>query len=262
MIIVSMVLALKFAAQVFSYVAFLFVPSASVLPVQTQPIAAQGTVSAAGDKEGSNHGHALRSLGGWEGTSEGIAYSEFNHRFVGLLVFLFGCAELGPALGCSWPRWTTLVLPGALGVVALFLLVWSDHDGWPIGSQGFVATFFGQDHEMVQHKLYGVLAAVAAISEATWRLGWGKHPAWAAPVVFYGFIGGLLLFAHSHGHHPANGKIELHHAVTGSLGIGASFSRAMALWVAEPSDLKRRRWILAWAGLIMIMGVQLLIYSE
>jgi putative copper resistance protein D len=257
-----MVLALKSAAQLFSCAAPLFLSFTSFLPLQTQPIAEQGTVSAAGDQESNNHGLSMRGLRGWEGTAEGIAYAEFNHRFVGLLVLLFGCAELGPALGCSWPRWTTLVLPGALGIIALFLLVWSDHDGWPIGSQGFAATFLGQDHEMVQHKLYGVLAAVAAISEAVWRLGWGKHRAWAAPVVFYGFIGGLLLFAHSHGHHPANGKIELHHAVTGSLGIGASFSRAMALWGAELSDLKRRRWRLAWAGLIISMGLQLLIYSE
>jgi putative copper resistance protein D len=34
----------------------------------------------------------------WEGSVQGIAYSEFNHRFVGLFVLLFGLAELGLAL--------------------------------------------------------------------------------------------------------------------------------------------------------------------
>lgn len=250
---------LKPVAQVFSCVALVVLSFIGPLHAQTQLIEGQPTGSAASDYHGNPQGGPL---GGWEGTPEGIAYSEFNHRFVGLLVLLFGCAELGPALGCSWPRWVALVLPGLLGVVAVFLLVWSDHDGWPIGSQDIVATFFGQDHERVQHKLYGVVAAVAAISEAMWRLGRGKHPAWAAPLVCYGFFGGLLLFAHSHGHHPTHAKIELHHAVIGSLGIGASLSRAMVLWGTTSSELTRKRWALAWAGLIIVMGLQLLTYSE
>ncbi|MBI3357631.1 MAG: hypothetical protein HY038_12865 [Nitrospirae bacterium] len=84
----------------------------------------------------------------WEGSAQGIAYSEFNHRFVGLLVVLFGLSELGHALSMPLPLWTRLVLPGALGVVGVFLLVWSDHEAWPIGPLSFVQTFFGHDREM------------------------------------------------------------------------------------------------------------------
>ena len=148
------------------------------------------------------------------------------------------------------------------GVVAAFLLVWSDHDAWPIGSLGFAETFFGQDREIVQHKLYGVLAGIAAICETLRRIGWGRHPAWAAPVIFYGVIGGVLLFVHSHGDHPANGRIELHHALLGSLGLGAALSRAVAIWVIDPSSRAGRVWELLWAGCIITMGIQLLIYYE
>ncbi|MBH0176419.1 MAG: hypothetical protein HP491_00775, partial [Nitrospira sp.] len=89
--------------------------------------------------------HAAHRDGGWEGSAQGIAYSEFNHRVVGLLSVLFGVFELGHALRYPLPLWTRLVLPGAFGVIGAFLLVWSDHEAWPIGSLSFVDTFFGED---------------------------------------------------------------------------------------------------------------------
>jgi putative copper resistance protein D len=200
--------------------------------------------------------------GSWEGSAQGIAYSEFNHRFVGLFVLLFGFAELIQAMQSSSPIWTRLVLPAALGVVGIFLLVWSDHEAWPIGSLGFVQTFFGEDREIVQHKLYGILAAAAASSETLRRIGWARHPAWAVPLIVLGIGGGLLLFAHSHGAHPSHEKIESHHALMGVLGVGAGVSRALATWMACSSNRSARAWEFVWAGLILLMGVQLLIYFE
>ena len=96
--------------------------------------------------------------GAWEGSAEGVAYSEFNHRFAGLFVLLFGLAELGYALRYPLPSWTRLVLPGAFGVIGAYLLIWSDHEAWPVGSLTFVQTFSGQDQEIIQHKFYGVFA--------------------------------------------------------------------------------------------------------
>lgn len=42
--------------------------------------------------------HGIERSGGWEGSAEGIAYSEFNHHFTGLSDLLFGLAELANAL--------------------------------------------------------------------------------------------------------------------------------------------------------------------
>lgn len=200
--------------------------------------------------------------GEWEGSTQGIAYSEFNHRFAGLFVLLFGLAELGYALQYGLPFWTRLVLPGALGVIGAYLLVWSDHEAWPIGSLSFAQTFLGQDREILQHKFYGVFGVTAAVSETLRRIGWARHPAWVAPLLFLGVVGAVLLFMHSHGNHPANQRIELHHALLGILGIGAVTSNAMVSWTSTTRHHPVKRWEVAWAGFLILIGLQLLVYSE
>jgi putative copper resistance protein D len=204
-------------------------------------------------------GHAAS---GWEGSAEGIAYSEFNHHLAGLCTLLLGLAELGLALRAQSPVWTRLVLPGALAVVGLFLLVWSDHEAWPIGSLSFAETFFGQDHEILQHKLYGILAVAVATGEILRRLGRVTHPAWALPLPLFAVIGGLMLFAHSHGAHPAAHKIAIHHAIMGTMAVGAGGSKSIAAWLGASSERSVKGWELAWAGLIILIGLQLLVYSE
>jgi hypothetical protein len=200
--------------------------------------------------------------GNWEGSAQGIAYSEFNHRFAGLFVLLFGLAELGHALRYGLPFWTRLVLPSALGVIGVYLLVWSDHEAWPIGSLSFAQTFFGQDQEIIQHKFYGVFGATAAVSETLRRIGWARHPAWSVPLVFLGLVGAVLLFFHSHGNHPANHTIELHHALLGTLGVGAALSNAMISWTSGPSNRLVKKWELAWGATVTLIGIQLLVYFE
>jgi hypothetical protein len=198
----------------------------------------------------------------WEGSAQGVAYSEFNHRFVGLFVLLFGLAELGHALRYRLPVWSRLVLPGALGVIATYLLIWSDHEAWPIGPLTFVQTFSGQNPEILQHKFYGVFSSIAAVSETLRRIGWTRHPFWAAPLVFLGLVGALLMFVHSHGTHPANHAIELHHALLGSFGVGAAISSAMVSWTSSTASRSAKKWEVAWAGFVIVIGLLLLVYSE
>jgi hypothetical protein len=176
--------------------------------------------------------------------------------------FCFGLAELGYALQYPLPVWTRLILPGALGIVGGYLLIWSDHDAWPIGSLGFHETFFGQDREIVEHKFYGVLAGVIALCDARRRLGWVRHPAWAAPLILFVLVGGLLLFVHSHGNHPGSARIEFHHALLGSVGLGAALSKGLASWLPGASPRTVKMCEVAWAGSVIIFGLLLLIYFE
>jgi len=204
-------------------------------------------------------GHAS---GGWKESTGEITDSEFNHHVAGLCDVLFGLAELGYAL--QYPRllWARLVLPSVLSVIGVFMLVWSHHEAWPIGSLGFVETFFGQDREIVEHKFYGVLAIAIAFCEALRRIGKVWHPAWAAPLVFLTLIGSLLLFVHSHGDHPASAKIEFHHALLGTVGVCAALSKGLASWLPGTSRRTVNRWEIAWAGSVILFGLLLLIYSE
>jgi hypothetical protein len=198
----------------------------------------------------------------WEGSAQGTAYSTFNHRFVGVFVLLFGLGELGQALQYQWLSWIRLVLPIALAVIGPYLLIWSDHEAWPIGSLTFLQTFSGQDPEIIQHKFYGVFGSIAAVSETLRRIGWAWHPAWAVPLFILGLGGSLLLFIHSHEHHSGNHMIGLHHALLGSFGVAAAVSNAMVSWASNASKQTVNRWEVAWAGFVTIMGVQLLVYTE
>ena len=97
--------------------------------------------------------------------------------------------------------WTRFLLPGAFTVGGVFLLIWSDHDSWPIGSLTFAQTFFGDDPEIIQHKIYGILACAVGTIEFLRRLGWFAHAAWTVPLPLFAIVGGVMLFNHSHGDH-------------------------------------------------------------
>lgn len=246
-------------------------PQLSVLLLTAALSSLGGTISAQSSLEDSaisppahqNHGSYREQDGStWEGSTQGVAYSEFNHRFAGLFVLLFGLAELGHALQYQVPVWTRLVLPVALGVLGGYLLIWSDHEAWPIGTLTFAQTFSGQDLEILQHKFYGVFSSVAAVSETLRRIDWARHPGWAVPLLILGFLGALLLFIHSHGDHPANHVIELHHAFLGTVGIGAAVSSAMMAWASHTSEQTMKRWEVAWATCVVVIGLQLLVYFE
>ena len=198
----------------------------------------------------------------WEGSRKGIAYSEFNHHMAGIFLLLIGMSEVRQALG--WPAlvWTKFLLPGALTVGGVFLLIWSDHDSWPIGSMTFAQTFFGSDEEVLQHKIYGVLACAVGVVEFLRRTGWFAHAVWTVPLPLFAIVGGLMLFSHSHGDHPAAGKIALHHVIMGMMAITAGSSKLVSGWRTRTFIAERSYWELLWATLVVVIGLQLLIYSE
>ena len=119
------------------------------------PAAAQQSSSLAVDSLHAGHHGQHRRPGpeAWEGSAKGIAYSERNHHIAGLLVILMGVAELTHAMRLAALSWVRLLLPSALLCAGAFLLIWSDHEAWPIGSLTFGQSFFGDDYEIIQHKI-------------------------------------------------------------------------------------------------------------
>ncbi|MCC2640922.1 MAG: rane protein of unknown function [Nitrospira sp.] len=208
------------------------------------------------------HGHAASKEPAWEGSAAGIAYSEFNHHLAGVFILLIGLSELRPALGWRALAWSRFLLPGAFLVGGVFLLIWSDHDSWPIGSLTLVQSFFGHDHEIIQHKTYGMLAFAVGTVELLRRLGWFAHAAWTVPLPLFAIVGGMMLFSHAHGDHPAAYKIALHHAIMGTMAITAGSSKLLSGWRGRQLVEERSYWELIWACLVLVIGLQLLIYSE
>ncbi len=219
--------------------------------------------SSAQEAVSTDHEHhaATGDRAGWEGSVAGAAYSEFNHHLTGILVLIIGFSELRHALAMSLWAWTRFLLPGALLASGFFLLVWSDHNAWPIGALSFVETFFGSDPEIFQHKSYGLLSLTVGAIELLRRLGGIRHAAWVAPLPLFAIVGGLMLFGHSHGVHPSAAKIAMDHAMMGAMAVTAGSSKLLSDWFRSPSCAGSSKWELPWAVLILLIGTQLLIYS-
>ena len=211
-------------------------------------------------------GHELHAHPGsadvWEGSEKGIAYSERNHHIAGFMVVLMGLAELSHVLRLSSLRWARLRLPSAMLLAGLFVMIWSDHEAWPIGSLSFSETFAGEDQEILQHKIYGILALGVGSIELFRRLGQIGHKAWASPLPLMAIVGGLMLFGHSHGVHPSAQKIAMHHAIMGMMAVTAGSSKLVSTWVLPEERSRSTNWEWLWVSLIFLIGVQLLIYSE
>lgn len=229
-----------------------------MLLISTAPLYAQP-----GEGEPSQgHDHHGASVSGWEGSIEGVAYSEFNHHFTGLLVLIIGLSELRHALATPFWAWTRFFLPGALLTAGFYLFVWSDHEAWPIGSLSFTQTFFGCDSEIFQHKSYALLSLMVGAIELFRRLGAIGHAVWVTPLPLFAVIGGLMLFGHSHGLHPSAAKIALGHTIMGTMSVTAGSCKLLSDWFRSSTHQGSSRWELLWAALILLIGVQLLLYSE
>ncbi len=239
-------------------IAILLVILCTILPANTAPLYAQPNEN----RHPYEHAHHGAGSSGWEGSAQGVAYSEFNHHLTGMLVLIIGLSELRQALAIPFWAWTRFLLPGALLTAGFYLFVWSDHEAWPIGSLSFLQTFFGSDSEIFQHKSYALLSLTVGTVELLRRLGWIGHAVWVAPLPSFAIIGGLMLFGHSHGLHPSADRIALDHMIMGSMSVTAGSCKLLSDWFRSPWLGRSSRWELLWAGLILLIGIQLLIYSE
>ncbi|MSQ77305.1 MAG: hypothetical protein EXR97_02470 [Nitrospiraceae bacterium] len=199
----------------------------------------------------------------WEGSLEGIDFSDRNHHVAGILVLLIGLTELREALAISLLAWLRFLLPAAMLSAGSLLMIWSDHNAWPIGSLNLAETFAGTDHEILQHKIYGILSLAVGLVELLRRTGRLCHTFCNIPLPAFAVIGGLMLFMHSHGTHPSAQAIAFNHAVMGTMAIVAGScnmisARADSPW--NPAGLSR--WKLTWTGFVLLIGLQLLLYSE
>ena len=214
-----------------------------------------------------DHDHAVihHSAGvpRWEGSVDGIAYSQFNHHLAAAFVLLIGLSELLAVLALRSLAWTRFLLPAAMLAAGGYLLGWSDHDAWPIGSLSFAQTFVADDLEIQQHKLYAVLLLGVGTVEALRWSGKIPGPAGAWPLPILAIVAGLLLFAHEHGDNPAAHSIAMNHMIMGTIAISAGCCR-----LAAPAPIRRDglaghgAWQFAWPALILLIGVQLLLYTE
>lgn len=234
----------------------------AILMVAMSAYPHDGSESSISHEHAGSHHHGMPdSADQWEGSREGKAYSNFNHHLAGVFVLLIGLSEIRYGVAVSVLAWTRFFLPVFMVSVGVFLLIWSDHEGWPFGST-FSQAFFTGEWETIQHKWFGILASVIGVIEWLRRTGHVMGCWWKFPLPIFAIVGGLSLFLHSHGANPAAHKIALHHAVMGMMAVTAGSSKFVSDWNGTLSADKASRWELAWAALVLLIGIQLLIYSE
>lgn len=220
------------------------------------------------DTPSHQHDTPVTGSGIWEGSPEGKAYSEFNHHLAGWSVILIGLSEMLGSKTSPFLGRARFLLPLSMLGAGGYLLVWSDHDAWPIGPRSFADTLFSPDWETTQHKIYAILLVGVGSIELVRRLGRIGLTAWAVPLPAFAIVGGLMLFLHSHGPHPSAHTITFHHTVMGTMAVAAGICKligdnARGLFSEHQTVIQNRNaWEFVWASLILLIGFQLLMYKE
>jgi putative copper resistance protein D len=186
--------------------------------------------------------------------ADDIAWSEYNHHWSGIFVALVGVLALLNHAGVKWARHWPLSFLG----LAMFLLVRSDPETWPMGDIGFLESF--RDIEVLQHRFFVVLLVVFSLFE--WRVratGWtNRHAALVFPLLCA--AGGTMLLTHSHA--IANLK-ELTHTPLALAGVAAGWGRWLEIRLdpaENPVAWKIAGWV--WPVCILFCGLLLLGYRE
>jgi len=182
--------------------------------------------------------------------------SNFNHNTAGLLVLITGiCAMLDRAGRVRFVRhWPLLFL-----LLALFLILFGEPNGWPLGKEGFWETLIIPD--VLQHRLATLLVVGLALFEWRVRVGGLTHTHWRFAFPLLCLAGGALLLTHSHTAFAVKSEflIEASHNAIGFLAVEMGIGRWLELRLPKPVN---RLPGLLWTACLMLVGFVLLFYRE
>jgi putative copper resistance protein D len=187
-----------------------------------------------------------------------IAWSEYNHAWAGLIVFLMGLlALLSHNKYFSWAKIWPLMFLG----LAVFLFLRADPENWPLGPNGFWESFGQAD--VLQHRAAVLLIIIFALFQ--WAVETNRVKSHAAALVFPGVcaIGGIVLLTHMHA--VTNIKqemlIELSHTPLAIFGILAGWARWLELRLPQENNTRKYLgWV--WPVCFIFVGLILMDYHE
>ena len=185
-----------------------------------------------------------------------IAWSEYNHHWAGIIVLLAGIlAVLSRWRWFGWARHWPLAFSG----LAVFLLLRSDPESWPLGPDGFWESFTSVD--IAQHRIFVLLILLFAAFE--WGIQTGRLKSRTAALVFPGVcaLGGALLLTHTHAISNIQEELlaELSHLPLALLAVIAGWARWLEIRYPGP----QRQWAATvWPVCFALIGIVLLLYRE
>src|SRR5713226_5063039 len=190
--------------------------------------------------------------------------SEFNHHLAGFLVLAAGLLILADR--SIRRRWAVArhVWPICFLASGIFLLIFSDTELWPFGSQSW---YFGLTHhaEVLQHKIFAALLLTLGLIELQRERGvlkaaWSD---WVFPIV--AAAGSLMLFFHDHragmngpDHMQVMRRIQSEHFSFALTGFGIALSKGLS----EKPSAWQPFFERLFPTLLVVLGVLLMVYVE
>ena len=189
--------------------------------------------------------------------AEDIAWSEYNHHISGAIVLVMSILVLLEKTGrAPWARnWPLLLI-----VLAGFLFLRSEAEGWPTGSLSLADSL--RDPEFIQHKAFMVLMTAFAgfewsVRNKLLRNDWAKY---VFPLL--SAVGGMMLLTHSHS--IANVKelllLEMTHMPLAVFAIWSGWTRWLELRLEDGPGRVVAGWL--WPVFFFLTAVTLLLYRE
>jgi copper resistance protein D len=191
-------------------------------------------------------------------TPDDIAWSEYNHSWAGVVVFLMGIlALLSRSRYFAWAKIWPLMFLG----LAVFLFFRADPENWPLGPNGFWESFGSAD--VLQHRFAVILIIVFAVFQ--YRVETNRVHSHAAALVFPAVcaLGGVVLLTHTHALSNVKEQllVELSHTPLAIFAVVAGWSRWLELRL-PPANPTRKYLAWVWPVCFIFIGLLLMNYHE
>jgi putative copper resistance protein D len=185
------------------------------------------------------------------------AQSNFNHNVSGLLVLV---VALGALLDRTGKLPAARHWPLAFLLLAAFMLMLAEPNGWPFGPEGFFETLLAP--AVLLHRLATALVVALAVFEWRVRVGGLAATRWRFAFPVLAGAGGALLLTHSHSVLAAKWAylIEVSHNAIGLLAVLIAVGRWLEL--RSPDSAARRAYGLVWPACLVLVGLVLVFYRE
>ena len=199
----------------------------------------------------SHHHHPARPI-------EDIEHSELNHHVAGLGVLFIGLLALGTETGIARrPNLHAMLWlwPAGWFLLGVFLFIRNDPHNWPWGPIGLMDTLSAPD--TLQHQIFTVVVVTIGVIEGLRVGGRLNGQRWRLFFPILGIGSGMLLGLHAQVH-ALTPHVYLQHAVMAVLAISIGTSKLLR----ERGTLQGRYGLFVWPTLLMLLGAQLLFYTE
>jgi hypothetical protein len=185
-------------------------------------------------------------------------YSLFMHHTSGWAVLALSALIFTDRLTDQRYRPVRIGIGSVWLLLGVFLFVWADPEGWPIGPFGFVESFtMPTSGEWLQHKVLSFIPVFFGLSVILGR-GLSTVPdKWKYGLALTAAFGAIGLLSHEHISHPGMDVVNLQHRLFALTALLIAVGLIQEMW--------SRKWkgkAVCYPIGILLLGLQLVFYTE